>query len=433
MLKRTLKLFFIIPFSFSTIYGCKTSTGANSAVNSKPGTPLPRDQDAVLDAGATEEINYALDNEALWKSPSSHFTEACAAEAQVWNRIIESEYPKKGEYYDGAQLPPPQSRWDTVLGILKKPHTSIPTFIKPHQNGNRRYSGEEIPDKETFAKAIAFMKEVGSLGVLSGTKSGRTRDKVIHASGSVAKIAFVPNASVVDAPDFPYTGMVKYGAPCGFIRAGLAVSNANHPFTPGVGFKFFINKYPDGNPAKTYSKDDENPESTNVLAMYSLDGQDSNNFFANPISNILPFPTRTEMKLGAQYFAASLIAMGARPGTEESDPTILSVEEMGTFFANGQRQVKGQAPYRLTFKPTEDAQKLYASGGETADVRQILLRFPVGTTIYEVFATDDKTPQGDPGLHVGSIVLKTSFRASLYGDEKLHFRHVKQMKKQRFK
>lgn len=432
MLIKHCRLLFMMAIAASLVLSaCKTTS--ESIVKSSPQVPLPQAPGLVLPSDPSQkDFNYSLDNEALWKSPAGEFSDACGAEAAAWNKMVETEYPKTGDYYDARKLPPPQSRWDTVLGILKKPHTSIPTFLYPHRDGRKKYTAEEIPDKETFAKALAFMKKVGSLGVLQGTKSGRTRDKVIHASGSVAKISFIPNQAVVDSPGFPYTGITKYGAPCGYIRAGLAVSNAHHPFTPGIALKFFINAYPNGNPANRYPETDENPQSTNIVAMYSLDGQPTTNFFEHDFSNVIAYPTRPEMKLGATYFTASLIAMGAKPGTEEADPTIMSASEMGKYLANGQRETTVHSPVRMTFRPTDAARNLYASGGAKADVRQILLRFPVGQTLYDVFATDDRTPQGDPGLHVGWIVLRTSFRASQYADQLLHFRHVKPMQHPRF-
>jgi hypothetical protein len=418
---------------FAVTVACKTASDG-SAVQNAPTGKIPADQTAGVahDDLADMGIDYSLDNESLWGSPAQHFTDACGQEATVWNKIVGSEYPKKGDFYDPRYLPPPQTEWDTVLGILNKVDTNIPTFIQPYRSGDKRYTGEEIPDKETFARAMQFLKKVGSLGVL-GTKSGRTRDKVIHSSGSVAKISFVPDLKVTRAAGFPYTGILQQGAPCGFIRAGLAVSNARHPYTPGIAIKFYINSYPDGNPAKRYPANQENPQSTNVLAMYSLDGQPSTNFFQNSFSNIIEYPTRPEMKLGASYFTASLIAMGAKPNSEESDPTVLSVDELGQFAASGHQMTGGKAPFRLTFKPTQAATELYGKGENNADVRQVLLKFKPGKILFDVYATDDRTPHGSPGMHVGWIVQRTEFKASSYSDQLLHFRHVKRIKNPRFK
>ena len=96
-----------------------------------------------------------------------------------------------------------------------------------------------------------------------------TRYKYIHTVGTVGRVEWR------DRGGHPYTGIFA-GASSGFVRLSLA----NEPSppapgtAPGMGLKFLR----DGR------------DSANLVAMYSVDGQDSWNFFKNDFTTHIPTP-----------------------------------------------------------------------------------------------------------------------------------------------
>lgn len=96
----------------------------------------------------------------------------------------------------------------------------------------------------------------------------RCRNKGIHCVGSTGKVKFVPNES-----NHLYTGIFK-GAEHGIIR--LSVAKPTIPvmkeMAPGMGLKFLR----------------DGVDSANLVAMYSVDGQPSFNYFEHDWSNHIP-------------------------------------------------------------------------------------------------------------------------------------------------
>jgi len=98
------------------------------------------------------------------------------------------------------------------------------------------------------------------------------RKKLIHSVGSVAQVKFVPVPN-----NEGYTGIFE-GADYGLIRLSLAkkpdtsktsAKEAYNNFAPGFGLKFLRDNQP----------------SASMVAMFSVEGQDSWNFFKNDFSN----------------------------------------------------------------------------------------------------------------------------------------------------
>ena len=93
------------------------------------------------------------------------------------------------------------------------------------------------------------------------------RKKLIHTVGTVAKVEWqVKN-------DIGYTGIFE-GAEHGYIRMSFAAQPSPNLVntTPGIGVKFLR----------------DGVDSANFVAMYSVDGHDTWNWFANSFSNHIP-------------------------------------------------------------------------------------------------------------------------------------------------
>lgn len=94
-----------------------------------------------------------------------------------------------------------------------------------------------------------------------------TRSKLIHSQGAVATV------KLTNSGNHPFTGIFT-GSDHGVVRLSAAAEpNSNEQLlAPGLGLKFLR----------------DGIDSASLVAMYSVDGQDSFNFFKNDFSNHIP-------------------------------------------------------------------------------------------------------------------------------------------------
>ncbi len=108
-----------------------------------------------------------------------------------------------------------------------------------------------------------------------------TRSKFVHTQGTVATIKFTSSGK------HPFTG-IFVGADHGIVR--LSFAGQPNPKVlntlPGIAIKFLR----------------DGVDSANVLAMYTIDGQKSWNFFKNDLSNHIPFSSSFTAKILADKF-----------------------------------------------------------------------------------------------------------------------------------
>ena len=110
------------------------------------------------------------------------------------------------------------------------------------------------------------------------------RNKTIHAQGVVGKVQWRSQGS------HPYTGIFK-GADAGYIRFSVAapVDVMSPNLKPGMGVKFLR----------------DGVDSANFVAMYSVDGQPTLNWFANNFSNHIADSTSLSLKPLASHFSSA--------------------------------------------------------------------------------------------------------------------------------
>ena len=101
------------------------------------------------------------------------------------------------------------------------------------------------------------------------------RNKTIHAQGVVGKVKWE------NLGGHSYTGMFR-GADTGYVRLSEAApTDTKTPnLKPGMGVKLLR----------------DGADSANFVAMYSVDGQPTLNFFANDFSNHIPASTSLSLK-----------------------------------------------------------------------------------------------------------------------------------------
>jgi hypothetical protein len=111
-----------------------------------------------------------------------------------------------------------------------------------------------------------------------------TRSKYIHTVGSVGKV------KLVSTGNHPYTGIFK-GADHGYARLSLAAQPNPKALNtgPGMGLKFLR----------------DGIDSANLVAMYSVDGQESWNFFKNDFSNHIPAAGAALLPLAKKFSSAT--------------------------------------------------------------------------------------------------------------------------------
>jgi hypothetical protein len=270
--------------------------------------------------------------------------------------------------YENWQAKEKQS-WLWQEGILPSEYDKLPPYIK---GGFKALLG--FVGSLNLRKSFTHTSDEMPVG----------RAKIIHTYGAVAQVDFIP------AEDSPYTGIFQGAS--GLARLGWAAPPAFTGHIPGMAVKFFI----DGHP------------SANIHVMEKLDGQGSNtNFFAGVFTNIIPPPESPILQLGNKFFATAV-----------TRTTHLSVDHLSLRDRDGALENSPLAPFQIFLLPSEEAQLPSAS---KADLRIDLETLPIGTLLYEVYATmneEDRDPQ-----YIGSIVQTSRFVSSKYGDEKLFFKH----------
>jgi hypothetical protein len=246
----------------------------------------------------------------------------------------------------------------------------------------------------------------------------RQRLKLIHTYGAVGAVELMIDHSV----ETPYTGLFKSG---GIGLARLSLAKQGGIFTPGMAIKLLV----------------DGESSTNIISMYSLEGQtlrngeSDNNFFSNAFSNIIDPPKSSILKILGNAFHRSIayIAGGIPSETE------LPLDEMAAITPQGQKITDWNAPKKIVFVPnpelTERYQDMLKFSQKTLnkeeDFRFYLSMIDVGTKLYDVYVSDSTTSSKSTRgmLKIGKVVLTKALIASSFGDEALFFRHPRSLQK----
>lgn len=231
-------------------------------------------------------------------------------------------------------------------------------------------------------------------------KTGYTRTKLAHAQGAVALVEWVSNGS------HNYTGLFQ-GAPSGLIRLSLGgppnLDPASPSMVPGIGLKFLRSGL----------------EATNLFGLYTLDGQNSFNFFEHDLTSHPP-----ELGVNASYFVRKVRDVFA---TASGFPSMLGSSDFASFNTNGQAVQAPNFPFRLVFHPTTDYRLKLKGTAPSAQVLSVVAQALVpDTVLYEVYA--QATPYSDALSPIGSLILRSPCYTSAFGDKSLFMQHVRMEK-----
>jgi len=217
---------------------------------------------------------------------------------------------------------------------------------------------------------------------------GRTRAKVIHTVGVVGRVEWR------DAGGHNFSGIFK-GAQHGLVRLSLALKPDNEILNtaPGMGLKFLR----------------DGMDSANLVAMYSVDGQESWNFFKNDFSNHIP-----------DISFAKKASLGVKFATATRNIRQVGISDWGKYGESGAETTNLSFPYRLRFHPTGN---LSFPDTYVRPVNEDLVTIPSGSVLYQVFALDAPEQLGGMEKRIGDLVLTSGLVTSKWGDEHLFIRH----------
>merc|ERR1711936_104425 len=213
------------------------------------------------------------------------------------------------------------------------------------------------------------------------------RNKYIHTVGTVGQVEWR------DLGSHPYTGIFQ-GATQGIVRFSFAKepSNTSISISPDMGLKFLR----------------DGKDSANLVAMYSVNGQESWNFFKNDFTN----------HIGTA--GPELVPLAVKFSTATTNIHQVGLSDFARFGETGSEVVDPQFPFMLRFHPTGD---IAFSDQYVRPFTEDLKSIPQGSTLYEVWALDQPVELGGTEKHIADLVLVSEMTTSLWGDKHLYFRH----------
>jgi hypothetical protein len=216
-----------------------------------------------------------------------------------------------------------------------------------------------------------------------------TRDKLIHTVGTVAQVKLTSNGQ------HPFTGIFE-GADHGFVRLSAAAEPDIKVklLTPGMGLKFLR----------------DGMDSASLVAMYSVDGQPSWNFFLNDFSNHIQAPASTALKLVGNKFATT------SPYIQE-----VGLSDWSQHGQTGAAVASPVFPFSLRFHPT--GQFEFPDNYSGVDFTAQLMTIPSGSTLYQVYGMDAPKEMGGKEWLIGTLDTTSIMTTTTWGDKNLFFRH----------
>lgn len=276
-----------------------------------------------------------------------------------------------------AQLPenyqdlPAEQKQDLLWGEISKSHQENPL--------------PKLSDKslKSTLEALSVLFNLDTTFDHATDELPTGRIKIIHANGSVGKIALKPST------DHPFTGLYQTGV-IGLARLSLATKPTDKSYIPGMAIKFLIPHH----------------SSLNLQVMNRLEGQQQNwNFFERNFSNHIPHPKTWTLKAIEKIFELT-----RKPAND------LPLWHVASFTDQGEIVSNPIAPERIYFRSSESVKNLIPADSRE-DFRTSFLQIPIGP-LYEIYG-DYKGIK----YHIGTLMLESPLLASNYGDNKLFFQH----------
>eukprot|EP00008_Paramoeba_atlantica_P010210 CAMPEP_0201489676 /NCGR_PEP_ID=MMETSP0151_2-20130828/23286_1 /ASSEMBLY_ACC=CAM_ASM_000257 /TAXON_ID=200890 /ORGANISM="Paramoeba atlantica, Strain 621/1 / CCAP 1560/9" /LENGTH=265 /DNA_ID=CAMNT_0047875353 /DNA_START=258 /DNA_END=1058 /DNA_ORIENTATION=+ len=232
------------------------------------------------------------------------------------------------------------------------------------------------------------------------------RKKLIHSVGNHAQIRFV----VSDTSRDKYTGIFSSGSLNGIARLSPAAEpDPSNPtecapqcgFIPGMSLKFLRSGI----------------ASANIVAMYSLAGQPSFNFFLNNFTNH-PY-------LACDDIYGSLKLLYNKFRTASEWPTTVGLSTLAHYDEAGNVYDPPRFPYQLWFVPNASLTAQFPDfppNYNDGTLAKQLEAIPAGTPLYTVYGLENPW---DPAEFLGTIETTTAFTTSKWGDKDMFIQHTR--------
>ncbi|KAL6068405.1 hypothetical protein QOT17_008215 [Balamuthia mandrillaris] len=223
-----------------------------------------------------------------------------------------------------------------------------------------------------------------------------TRKKLIHSVGVVAPFVWKSTGN------HSYTGIFQGADKC-MIRLSLAKEEdffSEFPMAPGMAIKCLR----------------DGIKSANVMAMFSLLGQNNTNFFSHDFTNHVPYPAGPKVPAALQALANAF-------GKASHWPTMLGVSDFAKYGADGKTVKNPRFPFRLVFHPTKAVHEMFPNDPEP-EVSWLdqLESVPTGK-LYEVYAQNSSLTHYMDLVKIGELWLTQTPTRSYFGDAKMFFAH----------
>lgn len=216
-----------------------------------------------------------------------------------------------------------------------------------------------------------------------------TRSKLIHTQGAVATV------KLTNSGEHPFTGVFE-NADTGVVRLSAAAQPSPdvQDLTPGMALKFLR----------------DGIDSCSLVAMYSVDGQESFNFFENDFTTHIPV---------AQ--SISLLPLAAKFNTATDYIQAIGVSDWAQHGSDGQAADEVHFPFSMRFHPTGEFEFSQEWSG-TYFLDQ-LETIPEGSTLWEVYGMSAPEELGGQEYFIGNLETTSALTSSNWGDNGLFFRH----------
>ena len=177
------------------------------------------------------------------------------------------------------------------------------------------------------------------------------------------------------------------------MSAAAPVDTKTPNMKPGMGLKFLR----------------DSVDSANLVAMFSVDGQDSLNWFENDWNNHIPDSKDLTLKPLELRFktATEWIATVGLSDWAAFDQAGVAVDPV--------------FPFNLRFEPTGE----FSFPSDTYDVpfEEYLTTIPAGSVLFNIYAMDKPVELGGQETKIAQLKTNSKMVTSYWGDEHMFFRH----------
>jgi hypothetical protein len=300
-----------------------------------------------------------------------------------------------------------------VVALIVATQTYSPTYTGQQWQSNTAQEKQTILNGQIYANNVSstWYSAVETTGILLEDMNTTfdfvgddmpaqylimERPKLIHSVGVIAPIQYTPQPGST-----PYTGFFQ-GTNTAYVRLSLAGPPTTDPplIIPGLSLKFLR----------------EGVGSASIMAMFSIQGQVSFNYFEHDLTNHPPYPDPNNIS-DAQYLLFEHFK-------DASDfPNYLGVSALAEYDQQGNYYANASFPFRLVFHPVDAVHELFPSAPQSGDYFFLpqLESIPAGP-LFQVYA--QSTPAADFEL-IGTLTTLTPLSGSNYADLNLFFEHTR--------